>query len=108
MSASPRLMVRILSCAALASLSATCSSSDTVLALTIQSGMDLRTPAITISQLNVTVTPTGGSASSFQAMITPPTVLVQIDGGADAGGIDFQAIQTSFFQRLTLPDLDGP
>ena len=111
MSASPRLIVptlslRLFAFAAFAIWSGGCSSSDTILALTIQSGMDLRTPNITISELRATVTPSSGAA--YTTMFPPRTVVVLVDGGIDAGGSEYSTIQPSFFERLTLPsDFEG-
>jgi hypothetical protein len=98
-------MVVVLSSALLVGTSA-CSSSDTILALTIQSGMDLRTPDVAINELRVTVTP--GSGSPFTTTLTPRTTVVLVDGGVDAGGSEYTAIQASYFERITLPgDLSG-
>jgi hypothetical protein len=63
---------------------ASCSSGDTILALTIQSG-----PGVTeVSSIHVTITPASGSA--ITSTYTPPTA----DG----------AIVSSFFERIKLPD----
>jgi hypothetical protein len=63
---------------------ASCSSSDTVLALTIESGKGV----VEVSKVRVTITPASGSAITSE--YDPPTT----DG----------AIVTSFFERITLPE----
>ena len=70
---------------AIASLGALrCSSSDTILALTITSGDGV----VAVSKIHVAVTPASGSP--IEKDFTPPTT----DG----------AIQMSFFERIGLPD----
>jgi len=66
-----------------------CSSSDTILALTINSGADIGT----VETLHVVVTPASGAAFTFDL----PAPLV--DG----------SIKSSFFERIKLPSsLEGP
>jgi hypothetical protein len=66
-----------------------CSSSDTILALTVNSGADIGA----VDTLHVVVTPTTGAPFTFD--FAPPL----IDG----------SIKSSFFQRIKLPSsLEGP
>jgi hypothetical protein len=64
---------------------ASCSSSDTILAVTIQAGPGV----VEVSKIRVTITPASGTAITSD--YTPPMK----DGGA---------IVSSFFERITLPD----
>jgi hypothetical protein len=79
------LSVGVAGALAIASLGALrCSSSDTILALTITSGDGV----VAVSKIHVTITPASGSP--IEKDFTPPTT----DG----------AIQMSFFERIGLPD----
>ncbi len=91
------LSVGLAGALAVASLGAlSCSSSDTILALTITSASDIGA----VSKLRVTITP--------QPPATFPEIMQTVDPQtmpADAGAV----IKSSFFVRLTLPEsTDGP
>lgn len=83
----PRPTILFAASALFASVTA-CSTSDTILALTIKSGADIGA----VDKIQVKVTSTSGA--TFSDSFAPPTT----DG----------AIQASFYQRLTLSSVSGP
>jgi hypothetical protein len=86
---------------------AACSSSDTVLAVTVTSTADLQTSQAMLRQIRIRVTPSSGTA--VEKVFDAPQMTVLVDGGVEAGGSEFMAITSSFFERVPLPSgLSGP